>query len=362
MRERETAENPRVSPAPNEAHKAQKAERAQAHGATPGARARRVVVVGSPEDVPRALEHPAVAAGRFEVVAVLAVDVSADARAEGAGVDSLAQLLETHAAQTILVAGSVGTPVMRRVADLALVHGCELLAVMPTEVPAGHDPVIVWSGDSPLVQLARIRRARREIAAKRTLDIVGAAVGLVVMSPVLLVLMAMIRLESPGAPIFAHERVGYRRRRFRCLKLRTMRADADALLRADAVMYDEYVRNHFKIPEDRDTRTTALGKFLRRTSLDEVPQLWNVLIGEMSLVGPRPVVAEELSLYGDTADVLLSVRPGITGAWAVNGRHDIGYPERCRVELGYVRSYTLAQDVRILSRTLQAVAWPGGES
>ncbi|OYV74318.1 MAG: hypothetical protein B7Z72_00415, partial [Gemmatimonadetes bacterium 21-71-4] len=277
-------------------------------------------------------------AGRFDVVAVLAVEVDAEPNAEG--VDALAQLLQAHGADTILVAGPVGTPAMRRVADLAVVHRCELLAVMPTEVLAGHDPVIVWSGDSPLVQLARKPRAAWEAGAKRAIDVVGAAVGLVVMAPVLLVLMALIRLESAGWPIFAHRRVGYRGQPFRCLKLRTMRADAEELLRRDPAMYREYVRNHYKIPEDRDPRTTRLGKFLRRTSLDEVPQLWNVLIGEMSLVGPRPVVDEELRLYGGSADLLLSVRPGITGAWAVNGRHDIGYPERCGMELGYVRSYS----------------------
>lgn len=353
MREKETAVEARAGTGPRVAN------RGQRQGVEPAARARRVVVVGAPADVPRALEHPAVAGGRFQVMAALAVEVDADERA--LGVDTLAQLIEAHRAETILVAGPVGTPVMRRVADLALVHGCELLAVMPTEVPAGHDPVIVWSGDSPLVQLARIRRPAWEIAAKRGFDIVGAAIGLVLMAPVLLVLMALIRLESPGSPIFAHERVGYKGRRFRCYKLRTMRASAEEELRRDPAMYEEYRRNHFKIPEDRDPRTTQVGKFLRRTSLDEVPQLLNVLMGDMSLVGPRPVVAEELALYGDLGDLLLSVRPGITGAWAVNGRHDIGYPERCRVELGYVRGYSLAHDVRILSRTLQAVVRPGGE-
>jgi lipopolysaccharide/colanic/teichoic acid biosynthesis glycosyltransferase len=281
--------------------------------------------------------------------------VEVDADEHAAGVDALAQMLEAHEAETILVAGPVGSPAMRRVADLALVHGCELLAVMPTEVPAGHDPVIVWSGDSPLVQLARIRRPAWELAAKRGMDIVGAAVGLVVCAPLLLVLMALIRLESAGWPIFAHERVGYRGRRFRCLKLRTMRSDAELTLRADAALYAEYVANHYKIPEDRDPRTTRIGRFLRRTSLDELPQLWNVLIGEMSLVGPRPVVAEELKLYGDSADVLLSVRPGITGAWAVNGRHEVGYPERCDIELQYIRQRTLVNDTRILARTLGVV-------
>jgi lipopolysaccharide/colanic/teichoic acid biosynthesis glycosyltransferase len=352
MREKETAEKPRNNSAPKTTSPPQN-ERA-VH-----ARAKRVVVVGAPEDIPRALEHPAVGAGRFKVVAVFAVEVDADPRT--GLMDTLAQLLDAHEAETILVAGPVGTPAMRRVADLAVVHQCELLAVMPTEVPAGHDPVIVWSGDSPLVELARIKRASWEVGAKRVVDVVGATVGLIVMAPVLLVLMALIRLESPGAAIFAHERVGYLGRRFRCLKLRTMRVDAEEMLRNDPVLHEEYVRNHFKVPEARDPRTTPLGKFLRRTSLDEVPQLWNVLIGEMSLVGPRPVVDDELRLYGESADLLLSVRPGITGAWAVNGRHDVGYPERCGIELGYVRNYSLARDVSILSRTLRATVRPGGE-
>jgi len=102
------------------------------------------------------------------------------------------------------------------------------------------------------------------------------------------------------------------------------------------------------------------GRFLRRSSLDELPQLWNVLRGEMALVGPRPVVEEELAAYGLTSAVLLSVRPGITGAWAVGGRHEVGYPERCRVELRYVREWTLGTDVGILVRTLRAVLHPGG--
>ncbi|HEU4990674.1 MAG TPA: sugar transferase [Gemmatimonadaceae bacterium] len=317
-----------------------------------------MVVVGAPEDIPRALGHPAVVGGRFQVVAALSVEVDADPSAEG--VDRLAHLLDGHGAETILVAGSVGTPAMRRVADLALVHGCELLAVMPTEVPAGHDPVIVWSGDSPLVQLARIGRPAWELAAKRTIDIVGSAVGLVVLAPVLLVLCVLIRLESPGWPIFAHERVGYRGKKFNCLKLRTMRADAESTLRNDPAMYARYVENHYKIPDDLDPRTTRLGRFLRRTSLDELPQLWNVLVGEMSLVGPRPVVNEELKEYGDSAALLLSVRPGITGAWAVGGRHDVGYPERCEVELGYVRHRGVGEDFRILAATIAVVFRPQG--
>jgi lipopolysaccharide/colanic/teichoic acid biosynthesis glycosyltransferase len=320
---------------------------------------RRVVIVGAPEDVPRALQHPAVARGRFEVLAVLAVDVDADDRSSA--VQTLASLLTKHRAETILVAGPVGAGAMRRVADLALLHHCELLAVMPTEILAGHDPVVVWSGDSPLVQLARLPRRQWEVTAKRVIDIAGAMVGLVIFAPLLTLVAFAIRLESKGKPLFLHERVGYRGRRFQCLKLRTMRADAESQLRADSMMYEEYRRNHFKIPDHQDPRVTPLGRLLRRTSLDEVPQLWNVLVGQMSLVGPRPVIEEELALYDGSRALLLSVRPGITGNWAVSGRHNVGYPERCELELRYVREWSLRHDARILLATVGAVRNPGGD-
>jgi lipopolysaccharide/colanic/teichoic acid biosynthesis glycosyltransferase len=317
---------------------------------------RRVIIVGAPEDVPRALQHPAAVSGRFEVAAVLAVDVESDD--QDAGVTKLSALLASHSAETILVAGAVGAATLRRVADLALLNHCELLAVMPTEILAGHDPVVVWSGDSPLVQLARIPRRRWAFGIKRAIDIVGSAVGLVLGAPLFAVLAVAIRLESRGAIIFKHERVGRNGRKFRCLKFRTMRADAEAVLRADPGMYDEYRRNHYKIPDDQDARVTPLGRRIRRTSLDELPQLWNVFVGDMSLVGPRPVVEEELEHYQLSCELLLSVRPGITGAWAISGRHAVGYPERCELELAYVRRWTLAGDASALVRTIHAVVNP----
>ena len=324
----------------------------------PETECRRVIVVGVPEDIPRALQHPAAIAGRFEVVAALAVDVESDD--QDAGVRELAALLEAHRAETILVAGPVGAGTMRRVADLALLHHCELLAVMPTEVLAGHDPVVVWTGDSPLVQLARIPRRAWEVKVKRAFDIIGASVGLVVTAPLFALLAIAIRLESAGAVLFRHERIGRDGRRFQCLKLRTMRSDAEAILHSDAAMYEEYRRNHYKIPDDQDRRVTRVGRFVRRTSLDELPQLWNVLVGEMSLVGPRPVVEEELVHYGRARDLLLSVRPGMTGAWAVSGRHSVGYPARCEIELSYVRGWSIASDVAALVGTIRAVVAPGG--
>lgn len=209
----------------------------------------------------------------------------------------------------------------------------------------------------------RIRaHARGSLAAKRAIDIAAALLGLILVAPVLAVLSILICLESRGAPLFRHRRVGRGGRCFGCLKLRTMRRDAEAQLRANPVLYDEYRRHHFKIPEDRDPRTTRIGRWLRRTSLDELPQLWNVLVGDMSLVGPRPVVAEELAMYHASRTLLLSMRPGITGAWAVSGRNCIGYPERCEVELQYVRDWNGWMDARILLATVSTVLRPASRS
>lgn len=293
-------------------------------------------------------------AGRLHVEAMVAIEVDADDAAEISA--KLSTLLRERQLEAMLIAGSVGRSAMRVIADLALMHHCELLAVMPTEVFAEHDPVIVWTGDSPVVQLTRMPKRRWALGIKRGIDVIGAVVGLVVAAPVIAGLAVWICLDSPGAPVFAHRRIGLGGRTFKCLKLRTMQLGAEDLLKADPELYEEYRRNHFKLPEDRDPRTTKLGRFLRKTSLDELPQLWNVLRGDMSLVGPRPVVLDELQVYEHAVDLLLSVRPGLTGAWAVSGRHGVGYPERCAIELSYIRNWRLAEDVRILAKTVRLVA------
>jgi lipopolysaccharide/colanic/teichoic acid biosynthesis glycosyltransferase len=317
-------------------------------------RHRSILIIGAAADIPRALAHPAVTAGRLVVEDIVALDAEFDDAVALA--HNISERLNSTGAGAILMAGAIGSLTMRAIADVALWRDCELLAVMPTEVLAEHEPVVVWSGESPLVQLTRLPRRGWERMAKRTLDIVGATLGLIVAAPLLLVLALLIRLESPGSPIFLHERIGHRGRRFACLKLRTMIENAEQQLRENASMYDEYRRNHFKIPDDQDPRTTRLGRFLRRTSLDELPQLWNVLRGDMSLVGPRPVVEDELNGYGDSAGLLLSVRPGLTGAWAVNGRHDVGYPERCAIELDYIRNWRFSDDVVIVLKTVRVLA------
>jgi lipopolysaccharide/colanic/teichoic acid biosynthesis glycosyltransferase len=292
--------------------------------------------------------------GRFRIVESIALDIE-NLDSSLAGLGQVAEIVRTGRADTLLVAGEIGPSTMRRIADVALAFHCEVLAVMPTEALSEHEPVVVWTGDGHLIHLTGLPRHPVHDALKRVIDITGALLALVVAAPLLAVLSLLVVFESPGNPIFKHSRVGFRGRKFNCLKLRTMRADAESMLRADPEMYEAYRQNHFKIPDRRDPRVTRIGRFLRRTSLDELPQLWNILVGEMSLVGPRPVVEEELALYGDDKDLMLSVRPGLTGAWAVNGRQAVGYPERCELELGYVRERTMLRDARIVMRTAAVV-------
>jgi len=186
---------------------------------------------------------------------------------------------------------------------------------------------------------------------KRSVDILGATIGILLVLPVLAVVAIAIKIESRGPIFFAHKRLGRGGALFDCWKFRSMHQNAESLLHADEGLRHHYVSNHFKIPHHLDPRITRLGRFLRRSSIDELPQLWNVLCGDMSLVGPRPIVSLEATHYGEDLPLLLSVRPGLTGAWAVQGRSRVGYPHRASIELDYVRQWKLASDLGILLRT-----------
>lgn len=190
---------------------------------------------------------------------------------------------------------------------------------------------------------------------KRAIDVIGAVVGLAVLAPVIAAVSALIRLDSPGPVLFSHQRLGRGGCRFNCLKFRSMCVEAERTLLEDESLRERYVANSYKIPTDHDPRVTRIGRFLRKTSLDEVPQLWNVLMGDMSLVGPRPIIDEEAQHYEGTLDQLLAVRPGLTGAWAVRGRSRVGYPDRAAIELDYARSWSVLGDLGIMARTPWAV-------
>ena len=191
-----------------------------------------------------------------------------------------------------------------------------------------------------------------EALAKGAVDYLGAGVALMLLSPALAALALLVRLDSPG-PIFHRRRVLARGgHAFDAFKFRTMVVDADAVLARDPVLKAQFAAG-YKLKGD--PRVTRVGRFLRRTSLDELPQLLNVLRGEMSLVGPRMIVPDEAWRYGEFRHALLSVKPGITGPWQVAGRGDLPYAERVRLSEAYVRNYSFWLDVRILVRTVHVV-------
>ena len=188
---------------------------------------------------------------------------------------------------------------------------------------------------------------------KRLFDIIVSFLGLLILSPLFLLLTILIKCDSKGLVFFIQKRVGRNGKKFGIFKFRTMRINAEELIASFTPEQLKEWKENFKLKTD--PRITRVGKFLRNTSLDELPQLINIFIGNMSLVGPRPIVEEELEWYGEKKNVLLSVRPGLTGWWATNGRSEVSYPERCDYELYYVYNCSLLLDVKILFKTFSAV-------
>ncbi len=196
-------------------------------------------------------------------------------------------------------------------------------------------------------------------ALKRLIDVVGALVGLIVMAPVLVVIALAIKLDSPGAILFVHTRAGQDGKPFRMYKFRSMVADAEARL-GEVIARNRLPPPVFKIPDD--PRVTRVGKVLRRFSLDELPQFFNVLKGEMSLVGPRPEEMRIVALYSDWHRRRLSVKPGITGPMQTYGRGALSLDERVRLELDYIENYSLGKDFYFLIKTIPAVFGGRGAS
>ncbi len=196
-------------------------------------------------------------------------------------------------------------------------------------------------------------------ATKRIFDVCFSLTVLIVFSPLYLSLVLIIALSSPGSIFYIQERVGKNYKRFDCIKFRTMVENADEVLQhmleTSPGMRQEF-QNNFKLR--RDPRITWIGRFLRTTSLDEFPQFWNVLKGDMSVVGPRPLVVEELPRYGKYIDQVLTIRPGLTGLWQVSGRNDIPYPRRVQIDLYYANFRNFWMDVWIIVKTVGVVIFP----
>ena len=194
---------------------------------------------------------------------------------------------------------------------------------------------------------------RGSYALKRLIDLVGSGVGMVLLSPVFLAIAIAVKRSSPGPVFFSQIRVGRYGRHFKFHKFRSMRQDAEALKASLAAQNESKDGVIFKMKDD--PRVTKVGKFLRRTSLDELPQLWNVFVGDMSLVGPRPPVPSEVAQYTLEDRKRLNVKPGLTCLWQVEGRSDLPFREQVRLDKEYIRSPSLWKDFKILLRTIPAV-------
>ena len=203
---------------------------------------------------------------------------------------------------------------------------------------------------------AALRRRPLQRPIKRAFDIIASLMLILLMLPMVLVVAAAVVIDSPGPIFFVQRRVGRLGAEFPLLKFRTMVADGEAAL-AERVASDvELLREWERSRKLRnDPRVTRVGTFLRRHSIDEMPQLINVLRGDMSLVGPRPVRTDEIAYFGERALEILGARPGLTGLWAVSGRSDLTYEERAGLEYRYVADWNLWLDVRVLMRTIPVV-------
>ena len=188
---------------------------------------------------------------------------------------------------------------------------------------------------------------------KRIFDFILSLIGIAIMSPLFLIISIMIKCDTKGPVFFKQRRIGLNGKPLYIYKFRTMVTNAEELIASCSPEQKKEWEESYKLKDD--PRITRVGKILRKTSLDELPQLINIIKGEMSIIGPRPVVEEELSWYGNDVDLVLSVKPGLTGWWAVNGRSEVPYPKRCDLELYYVKNASLALDVRILLGTLKVV-------
>jgi exopolysaccharide production protein ExoY len=195
----------------------------------------------------------------------------------------------------------------------------------------------------------------------RLIDTTLSLIGLIFLAPLLLLIAALVAVTDPGPVFFGHMRIGRNGRLFRCWKFRSMAVDAEQLLREllerDPEARLEWERDH-KLR--KDPRITAIGQFLRKSSLDELPQLFNVLCGEMSLVGPRPIVMDEARRYGRYFADYCRVRPGITGLWQVSGRNNISYRRRVALDVSYIRSKNVGTDMAILLLTVPRVLFAKG--
>ena len=200
----------------------------------------------------------------------------------------------------------------------------------------------------------QIRNSIFYLFTKRAIDFIGALVGLILLSPIMVIVAIAIKLEDPkGNIIFGHMRVGKDGKMFPCLKFRSMFSNAEEMKKNFTEEQKREYAETFKLKDD--PRITKVGKFIRKTSLDELPQLFNILKGDMTIVGPRPIVTDELDFYGEYEDYYKAVKPGLTGLWQVSGRSDTTYDERVALDMEYVTTRNTFKDLYIIFMTVVKV-------
>jgi exopolysaccharide biosynthesis polyprenyl glycosylphosphotransferase len=248
--------------------------------------------------------------------------------------------LSDEALQNVLVAGSAA--------------GCRVFGLRRRPLREMNNPTLIQRGEGPISLLSSPALLGWQLVAKRTLDVTGAVTGLLIFSPVLALCALAVKLTSPGPILFRQRRVGLGGETFEMLKLRTMVRDADA--RASEVQGENVYGDPRLFKAAGDPRITRCGGFLRKSSLDELPQLWNVLRGEMSLVGPRPPLPREVAQYTTRHYVRFEVAPGVTGPWQVSGRNEItDFETVVELEQRYIAGWTVWRDLALLLRTVPAV-------
>ena len=199
-------------------------------------------------------------------------------------------------------------------------------------------------------------KKRTYLLFKKVVDLSGGIFGLLLTLPIFLMISVIYLFgENKGPVFFKQLRIGANGREFYMYKFRSMIVNAEKVLKEDKILYQKYLKNNYKLEQDEDPRITKIGQFLRKTSLDELPQLINVIKGDMSIIGPRPVIKDELQEYSLRLNDFLSVKPGVTGYWQICGRSDVGYPERAELEFYYVDNQGARLDNKIFFKTILMV-------
>lgn len=267
--------------------------------------------------------------------------------------ESINKLIDQHRAHEVIIASTA----LAREKLLSLFQTLDSLDV-PARMSSGLYEILTTGvqvqqvGNVPLLSVNKVRLTGGEVTLKRMLDFAGATAAIMMFLPIMVALAIAIKIDSSGPIIYRRRVVGVGGKLFDAFKFRTMVTDADKVLAQNSALRKEFEQNH-KLKDD--PRVTRVGRFIRRTSLDELPQLFNVLLGQMSLVGPRMITSPERAYYGKWSMNLFTVKPGMTGLWQVSGRSNVSYEERVRLDMHYIRNYSIWLDIYLLWLTIPAV-------